>query len=83
MGMEHLAKGKGRRKEVHAEKRTLKVCLIWRVAMKAHLGVKGEAVVLVLAKGGVGLNKLVVEEDGGLGRVVQQYLSIVQVWDFK
>lgn len=34
---------------------------------KAHLGVKGEALVLVLGMGGVGLNELVVEEDSGVG----------------
>lgn len=34
--------------------------------MKANLGVKGEASVLVLGMGGVGLNELVVEEKGWL-----------------
>ncbi|KAJ1378383.1 hypothetical protein SESBI_47915 [Sesbania bispinosa] len=82
MGMEHLAKGKGRKGSACREEEVESV-LIWRVAMKTHLGVKGEAVVLMLGMGGVGLNELVVEEDSGLGRVVQQHLSIVQVWDFK
>lgn len=40
--------------------------------MKAHLGVKGEALVLSMG-GGVGLNELVVEENGWVGGVAQHH----------
>lgn len=82
MGMKNLAKGGGRKGSACREEEVESV-LVWWEAMKAHLGVKGEALVLVLRMGGVGLNQLVVEEKGWLWGMVQQRVCIVKVWDFK
>lgn len=81
MGMEELGKGKGRKGSACREEEVESV-LIGRVAMKAHLGVEGEALVLGLG-GRVGLDDLVVEEDGWFGRVVEEEMGILEVWDFK
>lgn len=82
MGMENLAKGGGRKGSACREEEVESV-LVWWKAMKAHLGVKGEALVLVLGMGRVGLNELVVEEKGWLWGMMQQLVCIVNVWDFK
>lgn len=50
--------------------------------MKTHLGVKGKALAL-LSMAGVGLNELVVKEDGWLGSLVEEQMGILEVWDFK
>jgi len=57
--------------------------LVWCEAMKAHFVVKGEASVLVLGMGGVGLNELIVEKKGWLWGMIQHHVGIVKVWDFK